>query len=465
MSYIYRLPTELIDEILNYVIGQSCSGTESDTVWKESTKTFVSLTQVSKHLRWHAEPYLYKHIRQKWRTQSDPPNSCTLPPSPYRLLRTLLNRPDLASQVQKLSVEKLQIPAENERPKVDGIFTDEDWQLIKDLILQCGFSEDDVQGWVSFVAAGFIEMPIALLLALVYNATALNLTIDAGSQPTIMFDFLEQALAKVQPAESQVASPAPGKFLNFKRIVLQYWRPRFDESRECKLRVQDITLFFRFPRLKTMQLSIPCKGELDWEVEIPCAKTLRALYIHGKGKAGLTQLLGSCPNLDTLRYSHVPPLTYYNIESLRKSLLSLQSTLVYLSLSFRRCIVRRFHGNFQPPLTAIGCLQSLTKLITLKIPDHVLVGPSLSQSPPLATLLPRQLKNLYLRDDLYPIFSRRDWRLATRVAEFLQSDEMSGFKLEIVGVQYRKVRVSPEDKRRLETLAASVGVKFIVTAR
>ncbi len=175
MAYLEELPQELFYMVLSYL----------------PTRDLSSLSRTSKAHRAIVEPIVYREIRWESKDVKDHP------PPVHLLLRSLLNRPELASHINCLAL-CCRKPWINYRFR--AVWTKEDkpdfstseMERIIALIVSLQFVAQNF--WISALMRGEVDIFIALLISLSTNLQRLHLCDDYRAATTFIAVVLEKVL-------------------------------------------------------------------------------------------------------------------------------------------------------------------------------------------------------------------------------------------------------------------------------
>ena len=134
-----ELPPELLDDIiLEYVPGPDVG---------LQHRSLSALSCVSKALRRLTEPILYQRIYFTWDEVSDPPL--------HLLLRTILNRPELAYHIHHVFLDSWNMTIrENQARGIDASFNEEELELLKSRISRWPNMVGGVAWWMDTLLEG-----------------------------------------------------------------------------------------------------------------------------------------------------------------------------------------------------------------------------------------------------------------------------------------------------------------------
>ncbi|RDL35140.1 uncharacterized protein BP5553_07071 [Venustampulla echinocandica] len=409
-----RVPNEVWCLILNY----------------SSQKEHAAFSLVSRLLRRLAEPFLYSEF--SW----VPPPRQELPPipdlsgkdilaftksrrkkrnrvlghfgpPPYLLLRTILNRPDLAHHVKRATILAVDTSAGlfwNKYETREGGLSLGEFTMCVDRIQE--MEDIPYLPWVHALKEGALDVAIGLLVAFLPRLTLIDIRIRGSC---IYRSKIFQAIGdpaklyRLQPIKNIVVSLDTDNARS-PQLQRDYFEQMLDNQYDIDLQMSRL---FRVPGLQTLSVScfVPDVVVWDWRSGIPYTENLTALSLRYSelSEDHLAQLLEATPKLETLECDLVydRSLGEHCDGGKINSALSLASdTLKHLTLRFQ--IIYPFDiGNGNDPWNvrqSIGSMKHFTQLKYLAIPILVLYNRAFPQE--FDTILPNQLE--IIRPDWYP---------------------------------------------------------------
>jgi len=368
MDRLTRIPHELLDEILTLI--------DCDEM-RIRLNTFVALSRVSKPLQSRVTRFLYRIFE--------------VSPRIYLLLRTVLNRPDLASYIHTVQLQ-LWSPAiaNNSAYGIEATYNDADGMLLEAVI------SPSKQVLMPELRARLMDAAVAVLLVQLQNLKSVVLEVKDGKNPMRITRVLKALIT------SAVANPPYFPFLEHVKFIVPSYRP----ARPCHPRF-DLSLlasfFIRFPAIRTVCISAITVDV--WPQAMPLASTLSSLSMSSDRFEVLKQLLVGCPNLRYLNYTLSIDVRILGrcvqCEGLRRALLFVTGTLEELVLG-----IKLWNGKTESleelddkaTIGRIGSLRKLKKLQKLTILTEMLLGTDCLDRPVLKDVVPQGLHELWVVD-------------------------------------------------------------------
>ncbi|KAF2493267.1 hypothetical protein BU16DRAFT_528583 [Lophium mytilinum] len=402
------------------------------------TPDLYSLNLVCKPLRELTEPALYRTIHLSWRDLTEIESTDArwndkgrrllrnVKSGPFRLLRSILGRPELASLVRSIQftfddrssdVDHHRLNTRSRRRhSYDRPPSWRDFKALNEVVLK----EDllDKIMWRTELSQGAIDAYVALLLHHLHNLEYLNL--GTGFLRASSFTDLTMRHNLIWNPEASSLRP----FKSIKHIVYNAEQPGSNHPPTIDDYPTMVALFY-LPSVETMEIALPDCSGIPKSATGRIASTLRVLIVHRALVRALTleRVLSFAPNLTSLilelSYLGQGPLSLHdgpeniNCPEVWHVLLRLEPSLECLVLYVIPCMPqenRQIH--LMPPLpqppqqphwaafiSHFGSLRGFKKLKKLDVPLIMLLGGhELRYQEPtiLAECLPTNLEDLSL---------------------------------------------------------------------
>lgn len=452
MSPFTDLPIELVREILFHSAPRALSSILCTCKWKPGL----------------IEPFLYRDISWVWDPFSTHNNRLRL------LLRSILNRPQLASYVKHLRFRGTKhssiwrIPG---RCELDP----GELQLIVRAVTTTGSPLGD--GWTMELILGNVDAYVALLLRQLSNLRSLELGASfqycSGWLPSAWEPFLVSDPAAASPYFRLLHRVSLSGDVDPVEITDHYHGSDY---------AQTLPLFY-LPNIKTLDLIINDRGSgkpdgpeaaaLYWPNAPPCASTLTALILRYSSLCEdyLGTILSVTPNLRTLVYDNIvekhPNDTtnlfrspFFDGTRLGRALWHVAASLEYMYISVR------FFPSTRTPYTyddshddeeyafkgRVSSLRCFKKLQNVCMPLVALLGWSSSLSPRIRDILPRRLRYLCFTDRL-ALIANYEWterEVILKIRDYFEdlrshSPDLERITISLAESSWRWKRKSVED--------------------
>ena len=387
MAELADMPMEIVQLILQY-----------------SKESLASLTRVCKSMHGFSQPLLYEEILIMGDRGEDAYVCIDL------LLRTVLERPTLASLVRRIQFWSNELRRKPIAYRLSRATTN----LARITILLDEFPDLDM--WMEDIQKGGSSVAVALLLSQLHAIE----TVELGEifQNHFLGLMFEQALSYVG------SSKRMSTFRHLKQIELD---PGAFSPRAGALKLDDMKSMFMLPSMQNVSFSIT---DMDtFSGHGLRSTTLRSLSLYNSQirEESLGQILAIVPNLKSLNcclwhdpqpfHGHDFRSPFLDCELLGQALKHTRS-IEHLSISIKFFTYTALEVDWGGAYEEgeewgikgnIGSLTHLKHLKSLEIPTVVLQGWVVSEfSPILADVLPRSLNHLLLRNDLN-YFYKYEW--------------------------------------------------------
>lgn len=354
-----------------------------------------AMSLVHSALRGAAQEELYSVIHFHWTVERHPPI--------VKLLRTLLDRPELARNIRNVEL-------------VGDYHRDsKGWTIYREFVLSDGselplptlsqaasnINPEAAATWATETHDGNPDAVIALVIAMAPNI--MRLTISKIWSPGY-YRFLGLVF-KTALCDRHPLLP---KFDRLEFVSLNLWfrNQSYVEATER----DDILALFYLPRIKDLTLPIANRTNMTWPASSPPQPlTLSSLRIRRLREDFLLPIMAVCTRLESLFYSwfhHAgidSPLNLPNgdLSRMAKALLPCGQTLTGLIIEMKS-MASKANGEVEfPHVTFSGSLEALSMLRALKsvsLPWPMMLGASESPSPHfISSIVPEGLECLEIR--------------------------------------------------------------------
>jgi len=355
------------------------------------------LSLVNKESRASCEPLLYSSIEWIWLEDRPPP---IVP-----FIRTILQRPELAAHVRRVSLlGDSFIPYFEDRnivpPRID-VATLEYYDIAK-------FMEqtkvDFVSSWKKAFSQGSMDASITLLLFRLHHVTH----IDLGPMFTFETGLLRQLFYSALLKNEDHQVPA---YQDLSKVHINF-SARLGRTR-YSLESADLLPFFYLPDIKELFVvsSMPMCWR-DWPMQAPTSSMLTTLHLTAVEPKHLGHLLSKTPALKKFRYDWYyrsgvdlrrpeEGSVWVSLDDIGSALQHVGETLEDLVISGRCSIEEDYEYDFLDfqgtlkGIVGLGCLKSL------QIPLPFLTGNFDSHNAVIVDdIIPRNLETLTITDDV-----------------------------------------------------------------
>ncbi|KAI9879070.1 MAG: hypothetical protein M1830_009711, partial [Pleopsidium flavum] len=455
MATIANLPLELVQLILSYT----------------QRKDLVILSCVCKSLQRLMVPLLYQEVRWTWDTAAgrNPPI--------HLLLRSILERPTLASYIEHIEFRGSQPPSVWTREDHMELKADE-WKLVTDVICAAQLPSEEL--WIRELKKGNADAFVALLISQLANLQSLELGFEFQKDSRFVGIMLKQMLFSSSPT-AMLSS-----FSRLQRVACctdfatgehactdceyngRFWPIPID--------FDQILALFYLPSIQSITVFMPDPDDFAWPSERPYTSTLTSLVLHHSEakEETLEQLLSVTPHLKTLEYNfwcEVEPAIhksqYLTCDKLSRALEHIRATIEHLVISV--CFFSGVIWEVVPPCGIkgdIGSLRRFEALHSLEVPLVVLLGWSSSSTIRLADILPKNMRQLCIRDDL-TYFWNWEWTeraCLDRMLAYLVDWRTHAPNLDRIALRLESDEELPEEPRReLGAMCERAGVVCDIT--
>lgn len=411
---------------------------------------------VSRGLRNLVEPLLYSTIHWEWLED-------LRPPPVGLLLRSILERPELATHIRSLSLTGHTFYLPHFRgtvPKIPRPGHELDTYI--DSVRNSGVPYGDL--WVYHLVLGTMDAFVALLVSLLSNLTTLQLGPNFAKETQLLGMVLRSALH-----EKRCSGQAFFPYLREVSLKMGVDTYRDHSYKNTK----DVLPFLYLPDVRHLSLSIENPSLFVWPIGAPPSpSSLTSLDLTLVRETHLGTLLSVTKGLEILRWDwyHNPalqdPYNRPNIDlaQIAAALSNVRGSLKELTIS-ADCDLG-WAASQLPQLTISGSLDDLSGFRSLKklsIPLPFLLGFSPDTSNRLKAIVPRHLEHLTITDDLrlHEEYLWDDHALLETLQNWLEGEETSDSSLRSICLLLRETddEWGPTKRAELQDLCARVGTE------
>ena len=454
MAQFGRLPVELVERILDYA-------SKAD-LWR--------LSLVCKALTKFSSPRLYKDIIWRWSG-----NDWQRNPPIHILLRNILQRPELASQITHVEMSG-NGPVTIWRRGDSPILTIEDLDILRGLVSKIGFP--DQERCLRHLKEGSLSIFIALLLSRLHNLQYLSL----GWKLYGHNDYLTSVLGRATLSAEALTFLSSFRFL--KQVDFNLDEDEIPEvPRIMGLETSHTLPMLCMPSLESFRTvarerfleTLPHLFQMSYYSQTNWKLTTLVLDHSNIMPESLAELLTYTKSLISLSYEYwcdvgaEPARRYFRSDQLLPALENVKKTIQSLKISVRVLFYYLSgRGNYREYglVGNLGSLRSFQALRNLEIPFGVLLGPSANDTTlSIGDVLPDGLCHLLLSDDgaaskAYK-WSHREFLACS--SEYLSqpriaTPDLSSFKLKVTIDRWS----SPEIDAELQGLCDALGLDYSV---
>lgn len=361
---------------------------------------------VHPRLRSLVEDTLYSHIIFTW-TKEHPR------PPIMRLLRTFLERPELAQQVRWLDLqghgEKAPDPTGMGRRlhhKFAAFTLSDNPGLSIDVLLKravsSGFPPDEAAVWVDEIHGGNSDAVVALIVTMTPHITRISLARNWCACYSFMGKVFRMALC--EPRQNSLRDGLP-KFEHLASVTLN---SRLVYMHNVEAQEQDdILALFYLPRVRELSIPIANRVDMSWPAASPPdPSSLTSLEVSRLRENQLSSVLAVCPNIKVFSYKwlyHVgidKPLNQevMDVDQIAEALVAhCRDTLTDFKLEVTSMVS-------WPPVLLSGSLAAISQLHQLKrmnLPSPLVLGAMENPTPErIGSFAPAGLEYLGLQSAL-----------------------------------------------------------------
>lgn len=434
----------------------------------------IAVAGTCKCLRQVVEPLIYRSIR----LQLD--ENCHDPPVGL-LLRTLLERPELASYTRDLNL--------------DGHYYDSKWNPRKDplptrvhqpgdrlwdAVSSVGLPLEAARNWPLEIGSGNPDATAALIIALSSNLTSLRVDNNWASQTTYLGHILEVAarntlMNKTAIRHTQIEQKAVLRSLERVEIVQLHWGPPIKSPQSID---NDLCLFY-LPQLQHMSSPLVNPVKFSWPFDSkPRPSTLTVLELTRIRECLLEDILLVAANLQKLRYSwllkedvdgHVNKRVV-DLDTMARAFGVRKDTLRELEVEARTLPAYGI-GELDPPdIFLRGSLRKvneLTHLRRLELPWEFIVGArEVAPTGTISSVLPPNIEQVTLSSglefDTDDLVEWSDKTYVPYVREEYESGALAAFpnltRFALPGPNFHGA--TPETVKEMECLSSQSSITF-----
>ncbi len=446
-----------------------------------SKRDLSVLSKTSNKIRAAVEPVLYREITLEWH------KNIRKHAPVHLLVRTLLNRPDMALCVHRLELRgskprndweacpwsrSYSLPA---GPSISiwtaeekSCFTAEEIYNMKRLFLT--FHDKPKDAWDQAFNGGEVDLFIAILLFQLSSLQCLIVESDFQRDTGFAGDVLRHEMG---------ANPTHG-FPALRTVTYSPDIVSDIQVRYLKVDLDQVLPLLSAPNIASLSMSLP-QLEIGWpHDQIPLSSlTFLALRHTQLSEENMGGLLRAMPRLKSLEYhSHYDVDSggrpgrshqeYFDCEKLDNSLIHVTSTLESLVISIRFSSLQSgvALGGFRGMKSRSISLRHVVKLEALEIPILLLFGWESDSQIIMSDLLPSGLQKLCLTDDLYEL-DESDWtdeKLLELIETYLEQCSRSHSTMSTLDLKLTRTSASwcAGPRTKLKTLCHSAGISCTI---
>ncbi|KAF5019489.1 hypothetical protein F66182_8496 [Fusarium sp. NRRL 66182] len=427
-------------------------------LWRQRT-TLHALSLVNKHFSIIAQPFLYEEVDVGWADGESPP--LTL------IIRTLLDRPELANNIKFLRLDGWNFPdrVPDRLPRISPAALDLEKvaQFITNSNVLLG------QEWGEGIFDGELDAIVALLLALLPRLKSLFLGQDFSTEIIYVGMILDP---------NQVNNPDHRihKFEHLRKVTMK--NENMDRYHNMYDFSESALAFFNMSQLEELSMA-PILPEIDftWPTGTPQPmEKLKYLHVERVRETQLERILCLAPNLKSFSWNWsydnerdgAEHGNLFELDRMDSAFRVVNKTLTAISITVDE------DGGINHPdhfwhIRVSGNLEGLvdfTNLRDLTIPLVLLLGYSPDSAPPLRSRVPPTVLRLYLTDNLcfQDHFKWDRNSLMTHMMPFIYAELSSRTKLDefvLAGTVFN-ILLPWDQRKELGLLAARARIKFNV---
>ncbi|EPE29502.1 F-box protein [Glarea lozoyensis ATCC 20868] len=390
----------------------------------------LALLRVSKFMNWVAEKLLYKNIKLIWRHKRREQGTREVKQSSFlklhAVLFNILQIPQRGSYVEHLHVDVgdlINVWGPPGQTKITEVETD----LCRSAIAKTPLCSSQREQLFLNLVAGVPSAYISLLLFQTRNIKSLDIGYP-GERASKLYGFCQRVeprslFSEMNSKATEQSCLCTSDFLLLERFRYStLWDYPLSQTKPAKIEINNFLPIFNAPRIKSMFLYLFTTQEVFTTVP-RIATTITELVLHKYllGDDQLEMILHATPNLNVLELDYwvkcdkrhrgksfidVPHL--FNILSVvgcSLKRLKLSSRFFYQDGVYLGIIEEG--GDYDDITTSWGLkgsapsLEDFIRLQVLELPIAVLLGWKRSPAVDIGQLLPLNLQDLVLRDDLW----------------------------------------------------------------
>jgi hypothetical protein len=421
-------------------------------------RDLYALTLVNRHFATISQPLLFKEVDVGWNPKE---------PSPLTLvIRTLLDRPDLAASVKSLRLDGYEFP--EREAEVLSTISVTGLNMIKAAGIINGTGAGFADLWSQGVSDGEVDALVALLVLIVPNIRVIYLGIDF----CIEVLFLTLMLDRREQSKPDVNLPALEHLTNV--TMENHYADLFQEE----INFNDGVLnFLNLPQLKNLSIAISPISAQPWRPDerFQIMANLTFLHLLRASEEQLGAILSLTPRVVHLKWSgywcpkeEYPEVlrTTIDLDKLRIALSRRRRSLQYLALEIVDDTATVVEFIWPMKLTGTYLrLTDFTNLVRLIIPWVLLMGWCPQDSRPLIEKLPTNLVSLTLTDDLcyqkYWRWTKEEIQGLVRdfAVEHLNAPTTCLRKLSLAGAIFDD-QWTPKERKSAQMVCRKAGIKF-----
>ncbi|RDA85154.1 hypothetical protein CP532_1546 [Ophiocordyceps camponoti-leonardi (nom. inval.)] len=428
----------------------------------------LSMSLVNKHIHHTAKPHLYSAIETSWSLTSS-----TATPPTVLLLRSILERPELARYIRHLRLvgDGFEEDASIAEPPACPL-DEASFKRASKLILDTGLPY--AKFWLNELKSGTVDAMVTTLLMTTPRLESLFLGPNFTVRSRVLGKMLQSALSPTDPSESHQLPT----FQNLRRVT---FRPRYNQHLQLYVNnTTEVLPFLQLPKLQDLSLSIDNPNLFAGPLRVPPSSSLTSLEVSRFRETPLVSLLAPLKNLEKLHWnwSYQPDLdegvstNVIQLDAMTQAFDQVADTLTDLTVEAEtRPSNMAGYYHQPPPLEIQGSLDDLIHLNQLKrlsIPWVFLMGFSDSSAKCSRLPLPPSLEVLTLTDHLSDN-EQWEWHpetiLSTIISELHRWTRPSSSNLKriILPLPLSHDQVSHQTSHELQEIGESAGIELTWT--
>ncbi|KAM3532839.1 hypothetical protein MY4038_003845 [Beauveria bassiana] len=418
----------------------------------------LSMIKVCKSIYAVSLPLVYSTIETTWALGRTPPV--------VLLLRSLVERPELADHVRDLRLEGNGVPGRPELRELPAFPIDSSLLSKAAKIIQ-STKVPFADLWIHELQSGTVDAIVALLLAMLPNLTSLFLGPNFTVRSRLWGGMLQCALCKPQKT-----LPA---YKNLRHVTSKFRAKEYFYTDICN--AADVLPLFYLPSIEDLSISIDNPAEFTWPASHAPSPSIISLDIYRLRESRLGPVLSVLKALQKLHWhwSYQPDLDedvskgVVRLDTAAAALDEVADTLTDLTIT---AMTRPNYsvGDYDPPPLEIQAsldgLSRLRKLKNLSLPWAFLMGFSKSPTKRLLSALPPSLEVLRLTADLDDQ-DEWEWEEEDSVIDAIKF-ELASLNLSrhpslrriILPIPFEYNEVTEDQREELQTIGARVGLEL-----
>ncbi|KAF4464696.1 hypothetical protein FALBO_8466 [Fusarium albosuccineum] len=335
----------------------------------------VILSRASQGLHRLAEPLIYSAIEVSWTLQCHPPVT--------QLLRTLLEKPEIASRVRRLDLcghgltnEFGDLEKSDILPSTVPLPIGKLSEAVKNIEVS-----KTADTWIDKVQLGATDAVVALLISLMPSLEWLSLSANWTNETRFLGTMFRSALCDTH---KDASNHQPTRFVSLKHVSLS---PAIDTEKHLDPEnTADALALFYLPKIQHLSVSIDNPTRFSWPSSAPPnPKFLSSLELHRIRESRILPILSVTEGLKKLRYNWIyrgdldseVSSRIVRLDMMATAFAKASNSLEELEIH-AETLPAASEGEYEPPeVTLQGSLTQLSKMHRLKrlyVPWGFLIG-------------------------------------------------------------------------------------------